>query len=197
MPPMDARRRWLKRVPFVGWRSMPSIVDSPGDVSGDGKLDRASRKGGILWSSLLVPLAGLIDRMPTIMMGTRRPSLPPSSSCPCASPVCVPLSPCSEGLEDLSCLVAPPVENLNILKKFSGAAMPVGDSGPSSVSPPLCLNADAILPFCKACMKLSNVPSSPSPPTFLASATALWSSPIKDAAVAAAATDSSLDSIAA
>lgn len=54
-PPMDARRRWLKRVPFCGGWMM---LASPGEVGGVGKLERASRKGGMLASSCPVPLPG-------------------------------------------------------------------------------------------------------------------------------------------
>lgn len=186
---MDARRRWLNRVPFWGWRSMPSMVSSPGEARGVGKLERASRNGGIL-SSRSFPLPGLMDLMPTIMMGTILPSPSPSPSC---------ASPAPPRLPDLvSPLLLPAGDpNLNILKKLSGAGLLPGASLPSSVVLPLCLRAEAILPFCRACRKLSKVPSSPSPATLRASETALWSSPMREAAVAAAATDSRRDSIAA
>lgn len=189
MPPIDALRRWLNLVVLGGWRNKPSIASSPGAAVGVGKLDNASRKGGML-SSCWLPLPGLIDLIPTMMMGTILPS--PSSSSPSFSLRWAWLpgfaSVCWLLFED---------PNLNILKKLSGCALPPVVSAPSSLLLPLCLKAEAILPFCSACRKLSNVPSSPSPATFLASETALWSSPISEAAVAAAATESSRESIAA
>ena len=141
-------------------------------------------------SSRSFPLPGLIDLMPTIMIGTILPSPSPSPSW---------LSPVPPRLPDLASLLRLPagLPNLNILKKLSGAGLLPGASLPSSAALPLCLRADAILPFCSACRKLSNVPSSPSPATFRASETARWSSPMREAAVAAAATDSRRESIAA
>ncbi len=68
---MEARRRWLKRVPFCGGRRTSGV--SPGEVGGVGKLERASRNGGILPSSCPVVAPGVIDLMPTIMIGTIRP----------------------------------------------------------------------------------------------------------------------------
>ena len=90
-----------------------------------GKLDKASRKGGML-SSRSVPLPGLIDLMPTIMIGTILPSL--SSSSPLFSPR---PSRDAESASAWSLLVEEP--NLNILKKFKGCAFPPGVSAPSSV----------------------------------------------------------------
>lgn len=54
------------------------MVLSPGEARGVGKLERASRNGG-MWSSCAAVL-GLMDRMPTMIMGTILPS--PSSSSP-------------------------------------------------------------------------------------------------------------------
>jgi hypothetical protein len=150
---------------------------SPGDVGGVGKLERASRKGGMLASSCPVPLPGCIDLMPTMMIGTILPS--PSSS-PSAPPVpdALPPRPVVSFLA-LSVLVP----NLNILKKLRGACAAPGVSPPCPSSLPR--SADAMLPFCSDCRKVSNVPSR----------VAAWlSSPTSEAAVAAAASDSSLDS---
>lgn len=130
-------------------------------------------------------MPGLIDLIPTMIMGTILPS-PSSFEFPAGSN--------SRGASSGRRIPEP---NLNILKKFSGAGDSPPVSMPSEFSFPVCLSADAILPFCNACKKLSKVPSSPSPATFRASETALWSSPISEAAVAAAATESSLESIAA
>jgi hypothetical protein len=54
------------------------MVLSPGEDRGVGKLERASRKGGMFSSCVVV--FGLMDRMPTMIMGTILPS--PSSSSP-------------------------------------------------------------------------------------------------------------------
>jgi hypothetical protein len=141
---------------------MPSIVFSPGEATGFGKVERASRKGGIL-SSEGEPLPGLIDRIPTMMMGTIRPS-GLSSSLSVPLPRLLVLNP--------SFLRFVPDPNLNIRKKLSGAGFVPGVSEPSPFSLLLCLKADAILPFCRAWRKLSNVPSSPSPAMLRASETA-------------------------
>lgn len=125
---------------------------------------------------------GLIDLIPTIMIGT---ILPSASSSPfglseddCPSDWALPL----RGLK------ADP--NLNILKKLRGAGISPPDS--SSPSLPACLKADAILPLERAWRKLSNVPSSPSPIMlmFRASETAAASPPIKESAVCSAAYES-------
>jgi len=111
---------------------MPSIVTS-GEASGEGKLDRASKKGGMLLSS--APLPGLIDRMPTIMIGTIRPSPPVSSF---ESVLVVPLT-----LLPLLSEVPPLGEpNLNIRKKLRGA-----EESASEPSTWLRLSASATLPF--------------------------------------------------
>jgi hypothetical protein len=150
---------------------------SPGDVGGVGKLERASRKGGMLASSCPVPVPGCIDLMPTMIMGTILPS--PSSS-PCAPPLPDPL-PRLPVVSSLPFSVDVP--NLNILKKLSGAWPTPGISPPCPSSLPR--NADAMLPFCRDWRNVSNVPSR----------VAAWlSSPTNDAAVAAAASESSLDS---
>ena len=146
---------------------------SPGEVGGVGKLERASRKGGILASSWPVPLPGCIDRMPTIMMGT---SLPSPSSSPSPPPT---LRPPPFSFLALSVLVP----NLNILKKFSGAWLAPGVSPSWPCSLPR--KADAMLPFCRDWRNVSKVPSR---------VAAWWSSPTSEAAVAAAASESSLDS---
>jgi hypothetical protein len=87
---------------------------SPGEVGGVGKLDSASMKGGILPSSGPVLAPGLMDLMPTMMMGTMRPSPSTSPSWP----------PEPDALPRLSCVLLLPssllVPNLNILKKLSG-----------------------------------------------------------------------------
>lgn len=167
MPPIDALRRWLNLVVFGGWRVQPSIASSPGDAAGVGKLDKASRNGGML-SSRSGPLPGLIDLIPTMMMGTILPSA--SSSSPLLS-----LRPSRAVASASVCSFPVDDPNLNILKKLSGCTFPPDVSGPPSLPLlwPLCLKADAILPFCSACRKLSKVPSSPSPATLRASDTAL------------------------
>lgn len=166
MPPIEARRRWLN----LCWGCLGILwaALSPEEVNGGGKLERASRNGGILssWGAVL----GLIDRIPTMIIGTIRPS--PSSSSPfwlLADPGRLAWLP---GLVSLLRFAADE-PNLNIRKKFSGAGLAPGISVPSSASLPLCLRADAILPFCKAWRKLSNVPSSPSAATLRASDTPL------------------------
>ena len=141
-----------------------------------GKLDKASMKGGIIWpSSPPFPLPGVIERIPTMMIGTSRPSD--------ASLVPSPFVEWSRLLPVLACDISSPLPavllllllvlepNLNILKKFKGVVeAPFAPSALSSgLSPLPCLSADAIRPFCNACRKPSNVPSSPSP---LASETA-------------------------
>jgi hypothetical protein len=87
---------------------------SPGDVGGVGKLDRASINGGMLLSSWPGPVPGLIDRMPTMMMGTILPS-PSSSPSGRLLPEALPRLPCL-----LLLLSSGSVPNLNILKKLSG-----------------------------------------------------------------------------
>ena len=171
---MDARRRWLKRVPFWGGCRM---LASPGEVGGVGKLERASRKGGMLASSCPVPLPGCMDLMPTMIMGTILPS--PSSS-PSEAPVAEPVP----WLPSLSLLEpSAAVPKRNILKKLSGAWPAPGASPPAPSSLPR--SADAMLPFCRDCRKVSKVPSR---------VAAGLSSPTSEAAVAAAASESSLDS---
>ena len=75
-----ARRRCRKLVPFCGGRSIESMLSWPSVPSavagkGDGKLPRASMKGGN--SSAAEPEPALepgdIDRLPTMMIGTMRP----------------------------------------------------------------------------------------------------------------------------
>lgn len=150
---------------------------SPGDVGGVGKLERASRKGGMLASSCPVPLPGCMDRMPTMMMGTILPSPSSSPSAP-LFPDALPPRPVVS-FRPLSV----PVPNRNILKKLRGAWAAPGVSPPCPSSLPR--SADAMLPFCSDCKKVSKVPSR----------VAAWlSSPTSEAAVAAAASDSSLDS---
>jgi hypothetical protein len=150
---------------------------SPGDVGGVGKLERASRKGGMLASSCPVPLPGCIDLMPTMIIGTILPSPSSSPSVP-PFPDELPPRPVVSFLA-LSVLVP----NLNILKKLRGACAAPGLSPPWPSSLPL--SADAMLPFCSDCRNVSNVPSR----------VAAWlSSPTNEAAVAAAASDNSLDS---
>lgn len=192
-PPILALLRCLKDVPFCGGRSIESMLSWPCVPSacagrGDGKLPSASMNGGR--SSLGEPVPelelGEIDRIPTMMIGTIRPSLSPG--CPLAPTIG------SAGSD------AP---NRNIRKKLRGAP---GVPDSPSPSPLPCRNADAIRPFCRARRKPSKLPSSPLPPRspkpvlpvkLLASRNALWSSPMSVAAVAAAATLSSLLSIAA
>ena len=158
---------------------------------GLGKLPSASMKGGISSVADPAPLLefGLMERMPTMMIGTMRPSEL--------------LSPAS--LESLGPVLRggvgfPEAPNLNIRKKFNG---PSRDASLSPSAP--CLKAEAMRPFCKALRKPSKLPSSPPEPTspivepvrLLASPRAWWSSPINVAAVAAAATDNSLLNMAA
>lgn len=149
---------------------------SPGDVGGVGKLDRASMKGGILLSSCPGVFPGLIDLMPTIMIGTILPS-PSSSPSLRLVPEALPRLP--RRVLVLSSALLP---KRNILKKLSGCWLP---ARLSLLSPSLFRKAEAILPFCRDCRNVSNVPSR---------VAAGLSSPTREAAVAAAASESSRDS---
>lgn len=150
-----------------------------------GKLPRASMNGGksSLLEPALGPADGDIDLMPTMIMGTIRPSapsLPPSVFCESPFVFC-------------SGPVAP---NLNMRKKFSGPCSEPPLS-PSELPP---RSADAIRPFCSALRNPSKLPSSSALPPMLpiptppvsdrASLKACVSSPINVAAVAAAAIES-------
>lgn len=141
-------------------------------------------------SLLLVLAPGLTERIPTMMMGTMRP---PSDSDP--SPGELAELAAFSGEDDAFCapLGVVAVPNLNMRKKFRGTLPEPGVPPFSSVSCPACLRAEANLPLSSDCKKLLNVPSSPSPATLRASAMACWFPSSKVAAVAAAATDSSLD----
>lgn len=122
-PPMDARRRWLKRCCGWDWRTGSGLLSKPAGVAA-GKLDSASRKGGIWSSGATVP--GVMDLMPTMMMGTMRPSLPspsPSWLFPAAAPPpwCSDPVPAPRGLFD------DPKRNMR--KKFNGTG-PVASGSP-------------------------------------------------------------------
>lgn len=150
-PPNDALRLWLNLVPFCGGRRMLSIVSWPkalGPKGVVGNVESASRNGGTPVSSGPEACPGVTALMPTMMMGTMRPSDEPSAEC----------------LPDVVRAAAVPDEpNLNIRKKLRGVwPGPVLAPLSSDVCPP-CLNADASLPLSRDCRKLSNVPSSPSP----------------------------------
>lgn len=130
----------------------------------------------------LGPEDGDIDLMPTMMIGTIRPSV-----------LSAPFSPFSAfAFWFWSGLVGP---NLNMRKKFSGPCSVLPFS-PSELPP---RSADAIRPFCSALRNPSKLPSSPLPPMSpmpappvrdRASLRACASSPMSVAAVAAAAIDS-------
>jgi hypothetical protein len=114
---------------------------SPGEVGGVGKLERASRKGGMLASSCPVPVPGCIDLIPTMIMGIILPS--PSSS-PSAPPLPDPL-PRLPAFSLLPFSVAVP--NLNILKKLSGAWPTPG----CPAVPTLCCHSAATGGRCRMC----------------------------------------------
>lgn len=198
-PPILARRRCLNEVPFCGGCNIESMLSWPWEPSavagrGLGKLPRASIKGGRSSAADPDPVFGLMLLIPTMMIGTMRPS-------PVLSPVSLESSkPVPRGAGS----VAPDDPKRNIRKKFNGPSREAPSASPSFPLP--CRSADAIRPFCNARRNPSKLPSSPPEPSSLISALpvklrasdkAWWSSPINVAAVAAAATDNSLLSIAA
>jgi hypothetical protein len=73
-PPIEARRRWLKRVERGAGRESGSSEEGSGRAIGSGKEVRESMKDCIVWSSLGLFGDGWIERMPTIMIGTILPS---------------------------------------------------------------------------------------------------------------------------
>lgn len=160
-----------------------------------GKAERASRKGGMpLSSGLSLPLAGLTERIPTMMIGTMRPSVLDSVECEVLAP-----SVAFEGEElfgaamfDAETGAGEPKRNMR--KKFRGGLGGLADAPASSLFCGEPLSAAANLPLSSDWRKLLKVPSSPSPATLRASAIACWLPSSRVAAVAAAATDRSLES---
>lgn len=150
------------------------------------------------------------DRMPTMRMGTMRLLFPPSPALSSlwTLPAGEPDLAWGVSLEELRDSVLRPLSpvglslfeepNLNILKKSNEAGLRCAPSSFDSVLRSFCPRCCASRPVRKAWRNPSNVPSSPSTAsaTFRRSFTAvsLWP-PIRDAAVAAAASDKSLVSI--
>jgi hypothetical protein len=98
-----------------------------------------------------------------------------------------------------SAVLASVAPNRNIRKKFTGVKPPdpAGASASAPISFPPFRSAAARLPFCNARRKPSKLPSTPDPATSCASENARSVLPTSEAAVAAAATDRSRDSMAA
>lgn len=168
---------------------MLSMLSSPIVLAPNGfggKFDSASRNDGTPGSSAPEPLPEFTARIPTMMIGTMRPSVGEVPFC-CWD--CAPLLPLDAPVPVVG------VPNLNMRKKFRGTwpAVPLGPD-PSLGDCPPCLNAEASLPLSRDRRNPSKVPSSPSAVRLLASDMACSLPSSKVAAVAAAATDSNLDS---
>lgn len=151
--------------------------------------------------SCVALLSMLSERIPTIRIGTILCS--PVSSAVCCVSLSRPAPVLAPGVrvEEVTALPLASEPKRNILKKSNEAVFCPFNASPSSspfCSP--CPIAEASLPLRSACRKPSKVPSSLSTVlvAFRRSATAVSGlPPMSDAAVAAAATDNSLESIAA